>query len=252
MLRDKRIRLALLAGIVGWIIMGGLVIATNGLTASVWIVFIFTSWLQIGALFYRRRPSGPLAEAQELFVQGNFDEAAEMLESLPEDTVEVRTLLGNAYRQLGRLEESEQVLRDALASNGRSAFPLYGLGRTLLAAGNFSGAAEAIRAALENGGRKVIRADLALAHYLSGDESAAVEAAKSVAGTLQIEPYRILMVNYLLHSLADDARAPDVMRRTRAGLDFWKNEARRFAETDYGRRLAGEIDIIERLLANET
>jgi tetratricopeptide (TPR) repeat protein len=256
MLSDKRIRLALLAGIVGWIIMGGLVIATDGLTAPVWIVFVVTSWFQIGALFYRRRPTGPLADAQRLFVEGKFDEAAALLESLPDESAQVKTLLGNTYRQLGRLKDSEVVLRKALTSpalkSGKAvAFPLYGLGRTLLASGDFPGAAQTITEALESGGRKVIRADLALALYLSGDESAAVEAAKSIAGMLQIESYRALMVNYLLHHLAEDPQAMDVMRRSSDGLEFWKSEARRFADTDYGKRLAQEIEIMERLLASE-
>jgi tetratricopeptide (TPR) repeat protein len=217
----------------------------------VWVVFIVTSWLQIGALFYRRRPTGPLADAQALFMQGKFDEAANLLESLPDESVQAKTLLGNTYRQLGRLKDSEVTLRKALMSDAQAAFPLYGLGRTLLAAGDFPGAAQTITEALESGGRKVIRADLALALYLSGDESAALAAAKSIAGTLQIEAYRVLMVNYLLHRLDDDARAPDVMRRSREGLEFWKSEARRFAETDYGKRLAEEIENMERLLASE-
>jgi tetratricopeptide (TPR) repeat protein len=250
MLGDKGIRLALLAGLVGWIIIGGLVVATDGLTAPVWVVFIITSWLQIGALFYRRHPAGPLADAQRLFMQGDFDEAAHLLEGLPEKSVEARTLLGNTYRQLARLDDSERLLRAALVINQKNAFPLYGLGRTLLAAGDFSQAAQTMQQALDNGGRKVIRADLALAHYLSGDASSAVEAAKSVAGMLQIEAYRALMVNYLLHHLADDPRALDVMTRSREGLEFWKNEAHRFADTDYGKRLAQEIEIMERLLAS--
>jgi tetratricopeptide (TPR) repeat protein len=250
MLRDKRIRFALLAGILGWIIMGLLVVVTDGLTVPVWIVFVVTSWLQIGALFYRRPMTGPLAEAQQLFVQGKFEVSASLLESLPDESVEGKTLLGNTYRQLGRLDESELILRKALiASDGNPAFPLYGLGRTLLAAGDFPGAVRAISEALDSGGRKVIRADLALAHYLNGDESAAVEAAKSVAGMLQIEAYRVLMVNYLLHHLDGDARAPEMMRRASAGLDFWKSEARRFAETEYGRRLAQDIERMERVLS---
>ena len=254
MLRDKRVRLALLAGILGWIIMGVLVIVTDGLTLPVWVVFILTSWIQIGALFYRRRPSGPLANAQELFMAGDFEAVIKTLEPLLDDEaadlVGVKTLLGNTYRQLGRLKDSELILRKALASSSlksgtQAAFPLYGLGRTLLANGDFPGAVRAISEALDSGGRKVIRADLALAHYLSGDESAAVETAKSVAGMLQIETYRALMVNYLLHLLADDARASDMMRRSRDGLEFWKSEARRFADTDYGQRLAEEIESME-------
>jgi len=253
MLADKRVRLALLAGVIGWIIMGVLVIATDGLTAPMWIVFVLTSWLQIGALFYRRRPTGPLADAQSLFMQGKFDEAAALLETMPRESesVQAKTLLGNTYRQLGRLKESETVLRKALMTSGTdNAFPLYGLGRTLLAGGDFPGAAQTIREALESGGRKVISADLALAYYLSGDESAAAAEAKSVAGMLQIEAYRVLMVNYLLHTVAEDPRALDVMRRSSEGLEFWKSEARRFADTDYGNRLAQEIETMERLLAS--
>ena len=255
MLRDSRIRLALLAGVVGWIVMGVLVVVTDGLTAPVWIAFIATSWIQIGALFYRRRPSGPLAEAQQMFMQGQFEEAAALLESGADESVQARTLLGNTYRQLGRLKESEVVLRKALtalSSDSGADFPLYGLGRTLLAGGDFPGAAQTIREALDSGGRKVIRADLALALHLSGDERGAVDAAKSVAGMLQIEAHRALMINYLLHRLDDDPRGLDVMRRSRDGLAFWKSEARRFADTDYGVCLGKEIEQMERLLASET
>jgi tetratricopeptide (TPR) repeat protein len=257
MLRDKRVQFAVFMGIAEWVIVGGLFLLMDDVNPFlIGAVLGISTWLQIAALFFPRRRNRAFTEAQQAFMAGDYERAALKLETLlasPDgvDIEQTQTLLGNTYRQLGRLVESEAVLWSALESHPKSAFALYGLGRTLLAQGRFAEAAEHIRSALANDGRKTTRADLALAYYLAGETGKAGEEAASAARQLGLEPYRVLMVNYILWKTREDHLAPAMMARTREGLRYWQAEADRFADTDYGKRLQVEIEAMEALLGKE-
>ncbi|MFP4321525.1 MAG: tetratricopeptide repeat protein [Anaerolineales bacterium] len=251
LLKDKRVRAALALAVLEWLVVGGLVVRFGGdqlLAAG--IVLVVATWLQMGILFGGRGTRGPLRQAQAAFRQGNYAQAAQLLEGTA-DNVPGQTLLGNTYRQQNRLAESEATLRAAVQRAPQDAFPLYGLGRTLLAQGNYAEAAEYINRALDHGGRQAIRCELALAHYLNNTPDAALVAAQKTSRALGLEPYRILMVNYLLYRLADDARAPVIIARTQTGLGYWRAEAERFANTPYGGGLVSEIGILEKLIHEE-
>jgi hypothetical protein len=129
---------------------------------------------------------------------------------------------------------------------------LYGLGRTFLALGDYSTSAQLIEQALANGGRKAIKVDLALAYSLAGQTELALKTAKSAARQLQLEPYRVLMVNYLLRQLALDEAALTMMQRNAAmGLPYWQAEAQRFAGTGYGEQLAQAIGQMQAIIAKD-
>ncbi len=248
LLKDKRIRLALGLVVLEWVIIGGLIARYGednlGLAG---VVLVLATWLQLGVLF--RRARGPRHDAQAAYLRGDFAAVVEQLEALDAPDVPAQTLLGNTYRLQGRLAESERTLRAALVVAPDDPFPLYGLGRTLLAGGQYADAAEVIAQALAQRGRKAIRCELALAAYLAGDHAGALEAAQRASRVLNLEPYRSLMVNYLLHTLTDDARAPALIQHHIAGLDYWRAEAERFASTPYGQDLRTEIGNIEQVVS---
>ncbi len=204
--------------------------------------------LQVAILWqmWRQRPA--IRNAQRCFKAGDYAGVVTLLE--PEylgDSGDATgyTLLGNAYRQLGRLEESVRVLEAAQAAAPDLPFVAYGLGRTLLVMGRFAEAAGQIAHAVEHGGLAVIQLELALAHHYAGDQAAAAAALQRAAG-LEMEPHRMLMSAYLRGKVggADPEETRLRLERHAAGLAFWQAEAELFAQTPYGAALARDVAAI--------
>lgn len=198
-------------------------------------------------------------QAQSAFMKGDYQTAVRFLQDYlrSQDTPDLKalTLLGNTQRQLGNLDLSERHLREAIDLEPQNAFPLYGLGRTLLAKGKFSEAARFIQQALEQPtSRKSIRVELALAlHYAGAESSEIVALCRQTARILRIETHRVLMANYLLYQHLDENRlderqvAKRIIHHTVSGLAFWQSEAQRHAQTPFGERLKEDIAAIQRL-----
>lgn len=254
MLNDKRIRLALAIAIFEWVAVGGLIVVLGEDSQTLaGIIVVVATWVQLSLVFYRPRPKGAVADAQALFMQGDYANAATTLEQYlaENDNLQAQTLLGNSYRMQGELDKSYQHLKQVVDHNPTEAFPLYGLGRTLLAQGNYAAAIQSIDSALQHGGRRVIRCELALAYYLDEQSDRAAEEAKRTSRVLGLEPHRILMCNYLLLNTQADPRAQPLIERTfERGLPHWQAEADRFAETPYGKALHNQIDDIQALVAH--
>ncbi len=203
--------------------------------------------------FWRLRPT--LRRARRLFMDGQFAEVVTLLEaerSAGQGDAAASALLGNAYRQLGQLERSEAVLREAFAAEPEAPHVAYGLGRTLLALGQYDEAAELIALALEHGGQPVIEADLGHALYRAGQPEAAARALEHTV-KLALEPHRALMSRYLLGRIRgteEDALRGELTPLAE-GLALWRAEASRCAMTPYGVALAEDVAYMMRLLAVE-
>ena len=194
--------------------------------------------------------SRQLNAAQRAFLDGRFDEVIRLTEAEP-PTAKSLTLMGNAYRMNGDTVRSTQILRDAVQLAPSDPFPLYGLGRVLMAHGDYEEAARFMTLALDNGARKATRADLALALYLAQDE-AAQNVARQAGRILRLEDYRALMLNYVLYKLEQQPDvALQVIKNTSDGLAFWHAEAERHQNSGYGQDLQAVISEIERLLVEE-
>lgn len=183
--------------------------------------------------------------AQRLFRRGKLQAARDLLEARhAAGTQDVRelTLLGNLYRQLGLLDDSHEVLSEALNIAPDHYFPLYGFGRTLLVQGQYTEAADAIEQALANDAPEVTRSDLGEAYYRAGQQENAIPALQEAEPAVRAEPHRVLMVRYLLYRLGQ-ADAP-TRSQVEAGLPFWEAEAKRFAATPYGQALAKDLDLL--------
>ncbi|MCQ3930131.1 MAG: hypothetical protein DPW16_06695 [Chloroflexi bacterium] len=220
--------------------------------------------LQVFILIRGKGHQGALLKAQQAFVDGRYEDTAGLLEGQLEQhrvagqapDLKLLTVLGNTYRQLGRLDESAALLQQAIEQFPNKAFPVYGLGRTRLAQGEYDEAARLIEQALKLGARKAVRADLALAlYYAEADQSRIIEVAQQTGRILNVENYRALMVNYLMARFATNPTEEEVARRvmhhTAAGLAYWQGEAKRHATTDFGRRLNSDVARIEAILQEE-
>ena len=194
LLKDNRVRFAFAVAVAEWFIVGGLVVVIGeDRPIILGVLLLIATWLQLGALFFRPRPMGLFPDAQAAFMHGDYETAIGKLKTLlaqDGDHVQGITLLGNAYRQSGDVETSERILREAVEKFPTEDFPLYGLGRTLLVSGQYHAAAEMIRQALEHGGRKPLRADLALALFLADESNEALAQAQQAAKILSLEAHR--------------------------------------------------------------
>lgn len=223
--------------------------AVLGLFALFVVVQIVILWL-----VWRQNPE--FRQARRAFLNGEFDDVVAILAPLDAaGTLDVggAALLGNAYRQLGRLDDSAQLLRGAHEADPESPFAAYGLGRTLLAQGVYAEAAAMIAHALDKRGQPVIAADLGHAYYRAGQHDEAL-AALQRADRLELEPHRALLTRYLLWQLQDepaDDELIDRLTRVDHGLALWQAEAERFQMTPYGAALAEDVETVTQLLAEQ-
>jgi tetratricopeptide (TPR) repeat protein len=238
---DRPAQLAISAALVLFIViltMGALGPPEIRVPAIVGIIGLLLT-MQAIVLWANRDLVTPYTEAQRAYLRGDFDAALATL-SAEGDKLDAKglTLMGNTYRQLGRLDESELTLMAALGQLPDDQFPLYGLGRTLLAQGRYPEAVDRLGAALKDGAPDVVRADLGEAFYRAGDTERAKAALQTVLDVEQ-EAYRRLMVEYLLWRLGEGERpAPALVRD---GIEFWQATAERFAHTPYGKTVAADV-----------
>lgn len=205
--------------------------------------FLLVLVMQAAVMYGSRNLVRPLTQAQRAYLIGDFEHVLRLLEPLREAgeaDMRALTLLGNTYRQLGRLDQSVAVLREALEREPNHHFPLYGYGRTLLAQGDYVRAAELFVRALDRGAAPVVQLDLAEALYRLDRMAETRAALQGEHMADEREPHRVLMAAYL-RSMVDDGAFPDAALIT-AGLPYWQAMQARFAATPYGAALRQDIE----------
>lgn len=228
----REVQLAAVAGLIG-------------LFLAVQAIILWRLW--------RQNPE--FRQARRAMLQGDFEEAVRLLEAshiAGKLDPAGETLLGNAYRQLSRLDESERVLRAAHQADPDSPFAAYGLGRTRLAQGDYEEAAALIAHALKQRGPATILADLGHAQYRAG-MSAAAQESLARADALELEPHRALLTCYLRWRLSGQPADEDLGKRLRRyahGLETWRAEAERLRATPYGAALAEDVAWMEKLIGS--
>ena len=189
----------------------------------------------------------PYTQAQRLFMAGEFEEVVAVLKQYIEDDpnaiIDALVLLGNAYRNLGQLHESESILRVALARRKDFHFALYALAKSRLAKGDYGEAIKHLESALVNGAPEIIRFDLAHAMLRLGQENESIELFRDLS-TAE-DAHRALFAQYVLY--VDGGEKPS-STLIEAGLPFWQAEAKRFADTPYGDAIAHDVRVLEQLL----
>lgn len=209
--------------------------------------------LQVIVLWGNRGLVTPYTKAQRHFIAGEFARARDMLKAhiaeqeaagkLP--GIDALVLLGNAYRNLGQLRESESVLRVALARKPDYHFALYGVGKIRLAMGDYAEATKHFEKALRNGAPPTVRFDLAHAVLRSGDLERTLSYWESAANDEQEDPHKQLFAQFVLHDVQGaDVPSADLME---TGLPFWEAEAERFSDTPYGEAIRGDVQAMRNL-----
>jgi predicted Zn-dependent protease len=207
---------------------------------------------QIAVMWGERGLVSAFTSAQRAYLAGDLERAAALLESVrARGRADVRalTLLGNTYRQMGRLEDSLSRLYEALDKAPDHPFPLIGIGRTLLSDGKYDLAAQAFESALAVNPpqRETVQLDLAHALYRSG-RSEAARAALS-ASSAPKDAHEALMYAYLRWRLGlGDAPSAALIAD---GIAFWQHAAARFANTAYGAALSEDTAVFSQWLEEE-
>ncbi|MCU0482443.1 MAG: tetratricopeptide repeat protein [Anaerolineae bacterium] len=200
--------------------------AVMSLMASLFVAQLIFLWAN-------RDMINDYTRAQRHFMRGEFGEVITILkahlQNKPKD-VQAMTLLGNAYRQLGDLEASHAVLLEAIDIQPMNYFPLYGFGRTLLVAGQFSQALATFQKALKAGGHAITYFDIGEAAYFGGDFETAREALKQGLAEKAGDENRVWLAQVLLHHL-DKSPFPSLTDATRT---YWTTQANLFENTPYG------------------
>lgn len=213
-------------------------IGAFGLLVTVQVIFMWAN----------RHLVTPFTQAQRAYLAEDFETARRILEALDaanKANARSLTLLGNTYRQLGLLDESQDALTKAVTFDPADPFPLYGFGRTLLVKGLYIEAADAIVRAVALGASPVVNIDLAEALYRQGEQEEARTILQSNRVTVQ-EPHRLLMVEYLLYRMG--AGQQPSYEQLQGGLPFWQESATRFQHTPYGHALADDVRHMQQLM----
>jgi tetratricopeptide (TPR) repeat protein len=202
---------------------------------------------QVAVMWGSRGLVNVFTAGQRAYLTGNLDRARSILEQARASgraDLRALTLLGNVYRQLGRLDDSEAVLYEALDKDGDHPFPLVGIGRTLLSKGDYASAVERFSRVLAQDSRHAVQVDAAEAQWRLGN----LEQARALLGgeSDYAEARERLMDAYLRYRLGmGDAPPRDLIEQ---GLVFWRAAVQRFAHTPYGHALAEDMRLVEGLL----
>ncbi len=202
---------------------------------------------EIAVLWGGRGAVTPYSAAQHKYLAGDLDGARDILERARESghaDMRALTLLGATYRQFGALDQSAAVLYEALDKVPEHHYPLYNLGRTLLAMGRYIDAVALIEQAIVAGAPQTASFDLGEGLILAGQPENALP--HLVADHFQ-EAHRTAMVGWWRWQLGVDKNPPEA-GVLRDGLPYWKAAAQRFEATPYGTAIEANIEAIQRYL----
>lgn len=198
--------------------------------------------LQAAILYGYRHMVNDYALAQQAYLRGDYDEVIRLMEArraAGKARWRELTLLCNACRQRGRLDEALDAVSAALVFAPDEAFTLYACGRTLLERGDFAEAAATLSRALEAGSPPETGLDLADARYRAGDSDGARTALVRLDAALPPdEPQRALLLGVLCWRVAGGD--PPASELVAAGLDGWLALEARCGNSPYAEALAAD------------
>jgi len=108
-----------------------------------------------------------------------------------------------------------------------------------MAQGEYDKAIVMIRQSLRYGAPSVVKFDLGHCLYRCGDMIAAQPILLDILDSVQQEPHRHLMREYILFQL--DAGERPQNQLIHDGLAFWEASAKRYQSTDYGQTLLLDV-----------
>ncbi|MDE2859000.1 MAG: tetratricopeptide repeat protein [Chloroflexota bacterium] len=210
----------------------------------------FALLLTLQLLFFwgNRRAISPYREAQQHYVRGEYESARDLLELIPDTqrgSVDALALLGNCYRQLGQLDKSRAAINRALELKPDYHYALYAAGKLSLVGGEYHDARVCFEGALAAGTPDLVHFDLGQVCYYLGSPDAESHLHKFKAASRD-EPAKAIMATYYLLDISKaGAWAPLLTPEASA---YWLDEAKRYQQTEYGKRLHEDIEGLHKLM----
>lgn len=198
--------------------------------------------LQAAILYSYRHMVNEYALAQQAYLNSNYDEAIRLMEARRvsgKARWRELTLLSNAYRQRGRLDEALDAVQAALVFAPEDAFPLYAYGRALLEHGDFAEAGEMLQKALDSRAPREIALDLADACHRAGDDEGARLALSALDGLPPLDDPQRALMQAVLRWRVVGGPAPTA-DQIAAGLPGWLALEARCGNTAYAEALTAD------------
>lgn len=205
--------------------------------------------LQVVFMWANRDMKTTFAVAQNHYLVGEYQETKEALLKLfeqEEPTAKSLTLLGNTYRQLGDLEQSETILKDAMALLPDYHLSLYAMARTMMFAGRYHDAVTHYEHALAVAAPDFVQIDLAEAMFRAQlSPETTINKLNDCLPLARAEAHRELIVTYMLWRLTDES--PPDPRIIKEGLPYWQTIAQDYPHLPYGQDVANDIAYLDKL-----
>ncbi|MCY4539909.1 MAG: tetratricopeptide repeat protein [Chloroflexi bacterium] len=204
--------------------------------------------LQLVVLWGNRRAISPYHEAQQHYIRGEYESARDLLEPVPEDqreSVDALALLGNCYRQLGQFDLAGLAIDRALQIKPDYHYALYAAGKLSQVSGDYHDARAYFEGALAVGTPDLVHFDLGQVCYYLGSADAEAHLRKFQAASLD-EPAKAVMATYYLMAISKTGTWAPLL--TQEVTTYWLDEAKRYQQTEYGKRLLVDIERLQELL----
>jgi tetratricopeptide (TPR) repeat protein len=195
--------------------------------------------MQLLFLWANRRDASPYHLAQQHFINGDYQAARDLLESMPERgraSADALVLLGNTYRNVGKFSSAQSALQRALSLKPQHTLALFSIGKLQLVQGEYHAACEYITRAIDAGAPEHVRFELGQAYYLLADHDEALRQLVAARSELADDSIQCLLLSTYLHRL--DAGDLPACAAGQAHARFWRDEAHRYSNTPYGAHLA--------------
>jgi len=237
-------RISLLLAMTVFLSMSGLLWLGSERFQQPALVGLVTSllFMQGLVLWANRRMVTPLTAARRHYLRGDFHQVIRLLASevtSENPDADALTLVGNTYRQMGNLEESEKVLFKAVNISPEAYFPVYGFGRTALMKGDYDTAKQYLSRAIELNAPPATCVDLAEIHYRLGE----IEQMKRM---LEVAPSDLDAPRQLMRMFLSEGNYR-VTEDQEAALAYWEEMAKRFSHTAYGVALERDTKVMRQM-----
>lgn len=192
------------------------------------------------------------AQAQNHYLAGEYEQTRDTLLTLfenEEPTAKSLTLLGNTYRQLGDLEQSEHTLKQAMELLPDYHLSFYAMARTMMFAGRYAEAAHYFEQALINAAPDFVQIDFAEALFRrQAPEQDVITKLNECLPLARAEAHQELIVTYMLWRLTDES--PPSERLIELGLPYWQTIAQDYSRLPYGQAVSDDIAHLARIASN--
>jgi tetratricopeptide (TPR) repeat protein len=204
-----------------------------------------------------RRHGADYAQAYDFIDAHQFAEAIPLLErsiSRGKESVEVLTLLAQAYAYGGQFSRGHRFLERAIELYPDEAAPYATLGKVFLLEGNVEQAIELLQSAANRDASAARWAELGFALVFAGRNQEALESLERASHYPLPAPTALRVYHRLMRLYTETGNSAKVasaaakMSAAREGLASWEYEADTLEGTGYGQRINREVQEMSKAL----